>query len=46
MLANGTWSGITALVIGGKTDVGVSAFGVTKERCKVVDTTYSLGSYR
>jgi hypothetical protein len=34
---NGTWTGMMALVIRGKTDIAVGLFAVMKERYKVVD---------
>ena len=39
---NGTWTGIMALVISGKADIGLSPFVVTKERSEVVTYTDTL----
>jgi len=39
---NGSWNGMTALVISGVADVGVGSFYVTKERSEVVTYTDPL----
>jgi hypothetical protein len=46
MSGNGTWSGMVALVSSGMTEIGVSAFYVTKEKTEVVAYTDTLGFIR
>jgi len=43
---NGSWSGMTAHVVGGIADIGVSAFYLTQERSEVVAYTNTLGFLR
>jgi ABC-type amino acid transport substrate-binding protein len=44
--ANGTWSGMMALLISGIADIGVGDFVVSKERSEVVAFTDTLGLLR
>lgn len=46
MSGNGTWNGMTAHVISGTADIGVSGFYLTKERSEVVAFTNTLGFLR
>jgi azurin len=46
MSGNGTWNGMTALVMSGVAEVGVSGFYLTKERSEVVAHTDTLGVLR
>ena len=46
MSGNGTWNGMTALVMSGIADVGVSGFYLLKERSEVVAYTDTLGFSR
>ena len=46
MSSNRSWNGMTALVISGIADVGVSAFYLNKERSEVVAYTDTLGVIR
>jgi hypothetical protein len=46
MSSNGTWNGMTALVISGIADVGVSGFYLNKEKSEVVAYTDTLGVKR
>lgn len=43
---NGSWNGMTAHVISGIADIGVSPFYLTKERSEVVAYTNTLGFIR
>ena len=43
---NGSWGGMTALVISGIADIGTADFAVTKERSEVVAYTDTLGFLR
>jgi len=43
---NGSWNGMTAQVISGIADIGVTGFYVTKERSEVVAYTDTLGFIR
>ena len=43
---NGTWGGMTALVMSGIADIAVSGFYLTKERSEVVAYTDTLGVIR
>ena len=42
MSDNGSWNGMTAHVISGTADIGVSVFYLTKERSEVVAYTDTL----
>ena len=46
MSGNGTWNGMTAHVMSGVAEVGVSGFYLTKERSEVVAYTDTLGVLR
>jgi len=43
---NGSWNGMTALVMSGIADIAVSGFYLTKERSEVVAYTDTLGVLR
>jgi len=46
MSDNGSWNGMTAQVISGIADIGVSGFYLTKEKSEVVAYTDTLGFIR
>ena len=46
MSGNGSWNGMTAHVISGIADIGVSGIYLTKERSEVVTYTDTLGFAR
>ena len=46
MSGNGSWNGMTALVISGVADIGTSGIYFTNERSEVVTYTEPLGVFR